>query len=61
MENPVSTWVIGGLVIGLLVWITVRLVRNRKKSACSCGCGDCAKAKECCGCREPDTKDKDKE
>jgi hypothetical protein len=47
MENPVSTWIIGGLVIGLLAWLTVRMIKNRKKSACGCGCEGCPQAKKC--------------
>lgn len=54
MENLVATWVIGGLVAGLLVWVTVRLIRNKKKSVCGCGCGceDCTHEKGCGHCHE---------
>lgn len=43
-----STWIIGGLVIGLLVWITVRMIKNRNKGGCACGgCDGCPEAKNC--------------
>lgn len=44
-----STWIIGGLVIGLLVWITVRSIKNRKKGGCGCGCEGCPQEKNCRG------------
>ncbi|MCR4436583.1 MAG: FeoB-associated Cys-rich membrane protein [Clostridiales bacterium] len=41
-------WIVGGLIVGLTVFIIIRFVsRMRKGQACSCG--DCAESRCDCG------------
>lgn len=42
-----ATWIIGGLVIGLLAWITVRMILSRGKGGCAGGCEGCPQEKTC--------------
>ena len=42
-----STWIIGGLVFGLLAWIVFRMIKNRNKGGCACGCDGCSQANNC--------------
>ena len=44
-----ATILIGGVVLGMVVFIIVRLVRDRKKgkSACGCSCSNCPMGGSC--------------
>jgi hypothetical protein len=42
-----STWIIGGILFGLLALIIVRMIKNRSKGGCGCDCGGCPQAKSC--------------
>lgn len=49
LSENLATIIIGTLVLSLLIFVTVRLVRNKRagKSSCSCGCGGCAMRDAC--------------
>lgn len=42
-----STIIIGGIVIGAMILVTINLIKKRKSSSCGCGCSGCGKQSEC--------------
>jgi hypothetical protein len=45
LKENISTIIISALVFGLMTWVVVYRIRQRKKGGGSCGCG-------CSGCPE---------
>lgn len=42
-----ATFMIGSIVIGLLIAATVKIIKDKKKPGCSCGCSGCSSANKC--------------
>ncbi len=49
IADNAGTIIVGLALIALVVWIVVRLRRDRRqgKSSCGCGCGSCPMAGSC--------------
>ncbi len=49
IQNNIATIAISALLLGVVVAIVVRLVKNKKqgKSSCGCGCSNCAMSDIC--------------
>lgn len=49
IQNNIATVAISALLLGVVVAIIVRLVKNKKqgKSSCGCGCSNCAMSGIC--------------
>ncbi|MHC1750872.1 MAG: FeoB-associated Cys-rich membrane protein [Cellulosilyticaceae bacterium] len=39
--------IIGSIVIGLLILATIKVIKDKKKSGCSCGCSGCSSSASC--------------
>ena len=48
------TFLVAGIVVGILAGIVVRGIINKKngKGSCSCGCGSCAMKDSCHGAKK---------
>ncbi len=41
LAHNLATILVGAAVLGILALATVKLIRDRRKSSCGCGCGGC--------------------
>ncbi len=51
IKDNIGTIIVGAALVLLIAFIIVRMVKNKKqgKSACGCGCSDCAMKASCKG------------
>ena len=47
LTQNIGTIAIGLAVAGLLTLITIKVVKDRKKGGCGCGCENCAMKNAC--------------
>ncbi len=47
ITQNIGTIIVGLLVIGLLTLVTLKLVKDKKKGGCGCGCENCSMKNAC--------------
>lgn len=49
LKENLATMIIAAIVIGLMAWVVVHKIVQRKKgiSTCGCGCAGCPEANKC--------------